>query len=91
MNNFYPSCISLQEVMLENVKYNLGRECFFMQQCHQAKEAREGQQLQLDCLQCKDNRKKHNIWSDISTLLGKDCEMEKVMGFLKGIGMFEGI
>ena len=33
--------------MLENVKYNLGREFVSMQQSLQAKEAREGQQLKL--------------------------------------------
>ena len=35
--------------------------------------------------------KKHNIQGDIRTLLGKDCEVEKIMRFLKGIGMFEEI
>ena len=29
MNRFQPFCICLQEVMLENVKYNLGREYEF--------------------------------------------------------------
>ena len=44
-----------------------------------------------DCLQWKNSRKKHNIQSDIRTLLGKDCEVEKIMRFLNGIGMFEEI
>ena len=29
MNKFQPSCTCLQEVMLDNVKYNLGREYEF--------------------------------------------------------------
>ena len=29
MNRFQPSCLCLQEVMLDNVKYNLGREYIF--------------------------------------------------------------
>ena len=37
--------------------------------------------------QWRDSRKKHNI----RTLLGKDCEVVKIMRFLKEIGMFEEI
>ena len=38
--------------------------------------------------QWRDSKKKHNIQGDIETLLGKDCELEKIMRFFKGIGMF---
>ena len=41
--------------------------------------------------QWRDSKKKHNIQGDIETLLGKDCELEKIMRFLKGIGVFEEI
>ena len=41
--------------------------------------------------QWRDNRKKHNIHGDIGTLLGNDCEVDKIMRFLKGIGMLEEI
>ena len=34
-------------------------------------------------------QKKYNIQGDIRTLLGKDCEMEKKMRFLREIGIFE--
>ena len=36
-------------------------------------------------------KKKQNIQGDIRTLLGKDCEMEKIMRFLREIRMFEKI
>ena len=36
-------------------------------------------------------QKKHNILDDIRTLLGKDCEVEKMMRFLREIGIFEEI
>ena len=44
-----------------------------------------------DCPRWRDSRKKNNIQGDIRTLLGKDCEVEKTMRFLKGIGIFEEI
>ena len=47
MNRFQPSCMCLQEVMLENVKYNLGREYKFMQQSLLVKKARDEPQLQI--------------------------------------------
>ena len=37
------------------------------------------------------DRKKYNIHSDIRTLLGKSCKVEKVMKFLKETEMFEKI
>ena len=39
----------------------------------------------------KDSRKKYNIQGDIRSLLGKDCEVEKMMRFLKETEMFEEI
>ena len=39
----------------------------------------------------EDSRKKYNIQSDIRTLLGKSCEVEKMMRFLKETEMFEEI
>ena len=41
--------------------------------------------------QWRNRRKKHNIQGDIRTLLEKDCEMEKMIRFLREIGMFEEI
>ena len=41
--------------------------------------------------QWRDSIKKHNIQGDIRTLLGRNCEMEKIMRILKGIEMFEEI
>ena len=38
-----------------------------------------------------EGQQKHIIKSDIRTLLGKDCEVEKMMRFLMEIGMFEEI
>ena len=35
--------------------------------------------------------KKYNILSDLKTLLGRDCEVEKIMRFLKDIEMFQQI
>ena len=39
----------------------------------------------------RNSRKKFNIQSDIKTLLGKDCEVEKMMEFFREIGIFEEI
>ena len=39
----------------------------------------------------RDSRKKYNIQGDVRTLLGKDCEVEKMMRFLREIGIFEEI
>ena len=44
----------------------------------------------LDCPQWRDSRKEHNIQGDIRTLLGKDCEIEMMMRFLRE-RMFEEI
>ena len=41
-----------------------------------------------DCPQWWDIRKKYNIQGDIRTLLGKECEVEK-MRFLKGLGKID--
>ena len=38
----------------------------------------------------RDSRRKYNIQSDIRTQ-GKDCEVEKMMRFLREIGIFEEI
>ena len=38
-----------------------------------------------------DSRKKYNIQGDIGALLGKNCEVEKMMRFLKETEMFEEI
>ena len=44
-----------------------------------------------ECPQWRDSRVKYNIQGDIRTLLGKDCEVEQMMKFLKEIGKFEEI
>ena len=36
-------------------------------------------------------KKKHNIQGAMGALLGKDCEVEQMMKFLKEIGKFEEI
>ena len=36
-----------------------------------------------DCPEWRDSRKKHNFQGDIKILLGKDCEVEKMMRFLR--------
>ena len=41
--------------------------------------------------QWRDSRKKHNIQGDIRTLLGKECEVEKMMRFLRERELFEEI
>ena len=38
--------------------------------------------------QWRDSRKKYNIQGDIRTLLGKSCEVVKMMRFLKETEMF---
>ena len=35
-----------------------------------------------DCPQWRNSKKKHNIQGDIRRLLGKDCEVEKIMRFI---------
>ena len=35
------------------------------------------------------HQKKSSVQSDIRMLLGKDCEVEKVISFLKEVGVFE--
>ena len=44
-----------------------------------------------DCTQWWESRKKHNIQSNIEALLGKNCEVEKIMRFFKKTEMFEEI
>ena len=44
-----------------------------------------------DCPQWRDIRKKYNIHGDIETLLGKNCEVEKIMRFLKETEIYEEI
>ena len=44
-----------------------------------------------DCLQWTDSKKKHNIQGIIVTLLQKNCEVEKMIRFLRVIGMFQEI
>ena len=44
-----------------------------------------------ECLQWKDNRRKHDIYGNIKQLLGKHCKVEKLMKFLNDILLFEGI
>ena len=44
-----------------------------------------------DCPQWRNSRTKHNVQGDIKALLGKDCEVEQMMKFLKEIGKFEEI
>ena len=39
----------------------------------------------------RSSRIKYNIKSDMKILLGKDCEVEKIMKFLKEIEIFEEI
>ena len=39
----------------------------------------------------RDSRKKHNMQYGIGTLIGKDCEVEKMISFPRQIGMFEEI
>ena len=44
-----------------------------------------------DCPQWRDSRKKYNVQGDLRTAMGKDCEVEKIMRFLKETEMFEEI
>ena len=46
---------------------------------------------QKECPQWRDTRKKYNMQSYIKTLLGRDCEEEKIMMFLKEEEKFEEI
>ena len=39
--------------------------------------------------QWRDSRKKQNIQGDMGTLLEKNCEVEKMMRFLREIAIFE--
>ena len=41
--------------------------------------------------QWRDNRKKYNIQGDTRTPLRKDCEVEKIMRFLREMGKFDEI
>ena len=45
--------------------------------------------LSQGVLTVEDTRKIYNIQSDIKILLGRDCEVKKVMRFLKKVGVFE--
>ena len=44
-----------------------------------------------ECPQWREERRKHDVKGDIEKVLGKDCEVGKVMRFLKEIKMYEGI
>ena len=41
--------------------------------------------------QCSDTRKKYNMQSIIRTVLERECEVEKIMWYLKDIRVFEEI
>ena len=49
------------------------------------------QTLPCGVLTIKKRQEKYNIQSDIKTLLRRDCEVEKLMRYLKYIGVFEEI
>ena len=59
-----------------------------MQKCSMWKPEPNNKTFPTRLPQWRDSRKKHNIQGDIRTLLGKDCEVEKKMRFLREIGMF---
>ena len=44
-----------------------------------------------ECLQWKESRRKFDIHSNGENLLGKNCEVWKLMKSLKVIGLFEDI
>ena len=41
--------------------------------------------------QWRDSRKKHSFLGGIKALLGKDFELQNIMKFFEGIGMFDEI
>ena len=45
----------------------------------------------LPPMQWRDSRKKYNIQGDLRALLGKSCEVKKMMRYLKEIKKFEEI
>ena len=62
-----------------------------MQKCSMWKLENDNKTLPTKLSPMKGQQKIYNIQDDIKTLLGRDCEVEKIMRFLKGIGMFKEI
>ena len=60
-----------------------------MRKCSMWKPEPNNKTLPTSLPQWRGTRKKHNIQGDIRTLQGKDCEVEKMMRFLREMGMFE--
>ena len=48
-----------------------------------------GNQTLEECPQWRNSKRKYNIQSDIKMLRGKDCEVEKIIKFLKKIEIYE--
>ena len=44
-----------------------------------------------DCPQWREERKKHGMEGNVEKTLGKECEMAKLMRFLKEINVYEDI
>ena len=62
-----------------------------MPKCGMYKSDTKNQTLPHGMPQWRDKRKKYNVLSDVRILLGRDCEVEKVMRYFKNIRMFKKI
>ena len=62
-----------------------------MQKCSMWKPETNNEILSTRLPQWRDSRKKYNNQGEIRTLLGKNCEVEKIMSFFGNIRMFEEI
>ena len=70
-----------------------------LQDCPQWRDSRKKQNIQSDIRHVEldsnnktlSTRKKYNIQGSIRTLLGKDCEVERMMRFLRERGLFEKV
>ena len=62
-----------------------------MRKCSIWKPETDNKTLPTRLPQWRDSRKKDNIQDGIRMLLGKDCEVDKIMRLLRDIRMFEEI
>ena len=62
-----------------------------MHKCNMQKPDTGNQTLPRGVSPMDEQQKKYNIGSDIKTLLGKDCKVEKIIKFLRDVDIYEEI
>ena len=83
--------ISLHSVFKQSNYHHDSPECNQHAKMQHVKPNTNNQTLYRVVLPMKGYQKKYNVQSKLKTQLGKDCEVEKVMRYIKDIEVFEEI